>query len=180
MAKVDPQSAREKALSSFRRGARQEALAEFELALAGFKKRDDELGQAEVLNDMGVLYRLNGQTQAAIDALRQSETIFSQLGEHNRRGQSLGNLGDAYAGNRQRDEAARCYSDAAALFASDGDREKQSQVLRAFSLLRLRQGRWLEALMRMEESLSVRPRLGLGALLFRGMLRFALRLLTGG
>ena len=43
----------------------------------------------------------------------------------------------------------------------------------------LRQGGWLEAMMRMEESLTVAPRLGPGKWLLRILLRFALGLLNG-
>ena len=59
-----------------------------------------------------------------------------------------------------KEEAARAYSTAISLFAEVGDKHKQSQVLRALSLLRLRQIRWLEAMIHMEESLRVRPRRG--------------------
>jgi tetratricopeptide (TPR) repeat protein len=178
MSASPPQVLKEKALRSFEQGAYQQALAEFQLALTAFAKDGDEIGQAEILNNLGVLHRLLGKTQSAIEALRQSEVIFARLGDEDRQGQALGNLGDVYASGRQRDNAARCYSDAAAIFARVGDGERQSQVLRALSLLRLRQGKWLAAMMHMEESLRVRPRLGPLQLLFRGLLRFALGLLT--
>jgi tetratricopeptide (TPR) repeat protein len=180
MTESTPQALKEKALRSFQQGASQQAMAEFQLALTAFEEVEDEFNQAEILNNLGVIYRLQGEPIAAIDALRRSEAIFARLDEQNQRGQALGNLGDVYAGDRQREEAARCYGSAAAIFAQDGDSERQGQVLRALSLLRLRQGKWLAAMMRMEESLRVRPRLGPGQLLFRSLLRFALSLLTGG
>ncbi|HUM71194.1 MAG TPA: hypothetical protein PLK31_20370, partial [Chloroflexota bacterium] len=61
-------------------------------------------------------------------------------------------------------------------FAQLNQRQKQSQVLRTYSLMRLKQGQWLEAMMRMEESLAVRPRLGPLRWTFRALLRFTLSL----
>jgi hypothetical protein len=88
-------------------------------------------------------------------------------------------MGDLYAGMGDKELAARYYSDAAELFAQCDDAQKQSQVLKALSLLRLRQGQWMAAMMHMETSLSVKPRRGLFGSLFLGMLRFALSLFGG-
>jgi tetratricopeptide (TPR) repeat protein len=177
---VNADGLKEEGLALFKRGETDRALIKFEEAVEAYADVEDDVGQAESLNNIGVIYRLKRKPDAAIDALRRAEAIFARLGDLQRRGQVLGNLGDQHADKRQRDEAARCYSEAAALFSKAGDPDKQSQVLRALSLLRLRQGRWLDALTHMEESLRVRPQIGLGQRLFRGLLRFALGLLTGG
>lgn len=162
-------------LRLFQAGAYDEAVAAFEAAKTAYADADDAAGQGEMLNNIGVIRRLQGKRELAQSALTEAITLFVQAGDRNRQAQALGNLGDVYA-TKDRVEAARCYSDAAQLFAEDGDREKQSQVLRALSLMRLRQGRFLDAMMRMEESLSMRSRLGPFPWLFRGMLRFALKL----
>lgn len=180
MSTSNAETLKQEGMKLFKRGEYDEALAKFEMAAKAYESEEDDLGQAEVLNNEGVVYRVQGQPGLAISALREAETIFARLGASNERGQVLGNLGDLYAANRDRDEAAKCYSESAAIFAEHGDAEKQSQVLRALSLLRLRQGKWLAALMHMEESLKVRPRISLPARLFRSMLRFALALLTRG
>lgn len=174
-----PDELKEEGLALFRRGANVEALAVLATAVSAYAAQGDEASRAEMLNNMGVIYRVQGEWETAVATLQNTLTIFTQLGDVNRQAQTLGNLGDLYAAQKQRDEAARCYSQAAALLAQGGDAWKQSQVLRALSLLRLRQGRWLVAMMRMEESLSVAPRLGVGKWLFRGLLRFALGLFGG-
>jgi tetratricopeptide (TPR) repeat protein len=110
----------------------------------------------------------------ALQILRQAEKIFGEVGDYNRQAQALGNLGDLYAAKRQREEAARCYSDATALFAKTNDTARQSQVLRALSLLAIRSGRWLEAMARMEESIRVNPQPSLGQRIFRWLLRFVM------
>ena len=68
----------------------------------------------------------------------------------------------------------RCYSQAAALFAQSNDPAKQSQVLRAMGILAIRNGRWFEAMSRMEESIRINPRPSLGQRLFRWLIKFVL------
>ena len=177
MSAVIPDNLKAEGLHLFQRGLYDQALTKFEAAVHAYAADGDETGRAEMLNNLGVIYRLRGDRQAALAALSEAETIFSRVGDPNRQAQTLGNLGDLYAAGRNKQEAARCYSDAAALFAQVGDPLKQSQVLRALSLMRLRQGQWLEAMVRMEESLRVRPRISLPQRLFRALLRFALGLL---
>ncbi|MCB8966969.1 MAG: tetratricopeptide repeat protein [Ardenticatenaceae bacterium] len=162
-------------LRLFQAGAYDEAVTTFETAVTAYKTAGDMAGQGEMLNNIGVIRRLQGKREPAQTALTEAAALFVQVGDRNRQAQALGNLGDLYAA-KDRTEAARYYSDAAQLFAEDGDREKQSQVLRALSLMRLRQGRFVEAMQRMEESLAARPRLGVFPRIFRSLLRFALKL----
>jgi len=164
-------------LHLFEQGKRDEALAVFETAVTAYAHEGNEDGRAEMLNNIGVIQRVKGNSQAAISALTEAGEIFSQIGNTDKQAQTLANLADLYAFTKHQDDAARCYSEAAALFAQIGQRENQSQVLRTYSLMRLRQGQWLEALMRMEESLSVKPHLGPLRWTFRSLLRFTLGLL---
>ncbi len=169
---------KDEGLSLFNRGAYYPALDKFQSAMEGYNMEENQLGQAEMLNNIGVIYRLQGNFQDALSSLAQAEAIFARLDQYNQQAQALGNLGDLHTAGQDKDKAAVYYSNSAELFAKDGDGEKQSQVLRALSLMRLRQGRFLEAMMHMERSLAVRPRPGLSQRLFRSLLRFALRLLS--
>lgn len=174
-----PQDLKEEGLRLFQQGKRSEALAVFEQAAAGFAAQEDVVSQAEMLNNIGVIQRVQGQMEAAVATLTQAADLFNQIGDASRHAQTLGNLGDLYAGQKNYTEAARHYSNAAAQFAQSNEKEKQAQVLRALSLMELRRGQWLAAIMRMEESLQARPRLSLPQRLFKWLLRFANRLLGG-
>lgn len=165
---------KEEGLRLFSQGRQEEALTVFETAVSLSQKLGNEAGQAEMLNNIGVIQRVRGKFDEAQAAFTQAEAIFSRLGDEAGQGQVLGNLGDLYVSWRKKEDAAQSYGRAAAFLAQSGDHEQQSQVLRALSLLRVRQGRWLEAMMHMEESLSIRPRLTLWQRLFRLFLRFAL------
>lgn len=168
---------KEEGLRLFQAGDYEGALAQFETAVSAFAAANNLTGQAEMWNNIGVIQRMRGKRDLALPALTQAADAFAQLGDANRQAQALGNLGDLHGFGKKPEEAARCYSDAAALFAQDGDRDKQAQVLRALSLLRLRQGKVMQAMMHMEESLTANPHAGFFGGIFRGLLRFALKLM---
>lgn len=174
-----PQALKEEGMHLFKQGKRQKALALFEQAAAAFAAEEDIGNQAEMLNNIGVIQMVHDELDTAVTAFTQAVTLFEQIGDKNRQAQSLGNLGDLYARQKDYTEAARHYSNAAAQFAQINEKTNQAQVLRALSLMELRRGQWLAAIMRMEESLAVRPRLSLPQRLFKWLLRFTTKLLGG-
>ncbi|MCA9873779.1 MAG: tetratricopeptide repeat protein [Anaerolineales bacterium] len=176
MEAVTAESLKDEGLHQFQRGEYETALETFDTAVSAFAAADNLTGQVEMYNNIGVIHRLRGHYDEALQALDKAQALCDTAGDDNRRAQVLGNMGDLYKDRGDRDQAARCYSDAAALFAQTGDRDKQSQVLRALSLMRMRQGSWYEAMLRMQESLTIKPQRGLFGGLFLVMLRFALRL----
>jgi len=176
---LSPQELKDEGMRLFQQGRHKDALAAFEQAAAAFAAQKDMGNQAEMLNNMGVVLRVRGEMDTAVTTLTQAATLFAQIGDNTRRAQTLGNLGDIYAQQKKYTEAARHYSDAAAQFAQSNEKENQAQVLRALSLMELRRGQWLAAIMRMEESLQARPRLSFPQRIFKWLLRFANRLLGG-
>lgn len=185
---------KQEGLTLFNQGQRQAALAKFQAAAQFYQQSDNLAGQAEMLNNIGVIYRLERQWNQAADALNRAQETFAALGDAGREGQVLGNLGDLYAARKELDQAARCYSEAAALFAqvidappakSDVELDDlpdpawmQSQALRALCLARLRQRRIIEAIVYWEQSLAAHPRPGPLRQLARLLARLAL-LLSG-
>jgi len=174
-----PQEFKDEGMRLFQQGKHQQALAAFEQAAAAFAAHEDVGNQAEMLNNMGVVLRVQGKMDTAVSTLNRAADLFAQIGDHNRHAQTLGNLGDIYAQQKNYTDAARHYSDAAAQFAQSNEKANQAQVLRALSLMELRRGHWLAAIMRMEESLQARPRLSFPQKIFKWLLRFANRLLGG-
>ena len=165
-------------LRLFQQGKLPEAAAQLQAAAAAYAS--EPLHRYETLNDLGVVYRVQRNWAAAAAALEEAAAGFALAGDVGRQGVALANKGDVYAAQRQRQQAEACYSQAAALLAQAGDRVRQSQTLRAWSLHHLRWGHWWAAITLMEQSLSLRRRLGVGGWLLRGLLRLALRLLSGG
>lgn len=173
---TDPDGLKEEGLKQFQRGEMDDAVATFETAVSAYAAEQNPVGQAEMLNNIGVIHRMRGNHDESLEAFTTADTLCQQANDVNRRAQVLGNMGDLYSGMGDKDTAARYYSDAAELFAQCDDPKKQSQVLKALSLMRMRQGQWMDAMIQMETSLSVRPRRGLFGSLFLGLIRFALGL----
>lgn len=176
---LSPQDLKAEGMRLFQQGSHKDALAMFQQAANAFALQNDVGNQAEMLNNMGVIQRVQGELETAVSSLTQAADLFAQIGDTNRQAQTLGNLGDLYAGQKKYTEAARHYSNASAQFAQNNEKEKQAQVLRALSLMELRRGQYLTAIMRMEDSLQARPRLSIPQHLFKWLLRFANRLLRG-
>ena len=174
---TSPEELKEFGLHQFQQGQYAQAVETFTTAVSAYHDIGDENGRAEMLNNIGVTQRTRKKNQEAIEAFNEAMSIFQEQGDLHKLAQTQANLADLYQFTKQQNKAARYYSDAAATFAQLGDKQKQSQVLRTYSLMRMRQGNWMEALMRMEESLSVRPHLGPFRWLFRAVLRFALGLM---
>lgn len=166
-------------LSLFRRGMHDEALSKFEAAAHSYGEAGDDIGRAEALNNIGVVQRVRRDWDAAEEALKESMELFAKAGDDNRLGQAMGNMGDFYAFRGQADEAARHYSDGAELMAKTGDGERQAQLLRALSLLRLRERQVVEAVVLMKQSLEARPQLNIFQRVFLALIRFTERLMGG-
>jgi len=128
-------SLKEEGLKLFQRGARDEALAVFEKAADAYALDGSSTGEAEMRNNMGVIYRLKRDWPAAFDALNKAEAGFQEAGENKRRAQVLANTGDLAASMRNYEDAAGSYSQASELLAGESEGDLQGQVLRAFSSL---------------------------------------------
>lgn len=170
---------KEEGLKLFQQGSHDAALAKFQAALEAYTADNDQTGRAEMFNNIGVIHRIYRNWGEAIAAFSQAETIFKTIGDDNRLGQVWGNLGDLYAFQGEREKSAGYYSDSAEAFARAKDHGRQSQVLRALSLLRLRQRRFVEAMRLMEMSQSILPQPNLLQRFWRALLRFALGLFGG-
>jgi tetratricopeptide (TPR) repeat protein len=175
---------KQEGLMLFRRRLYDEAVTTFHTAADAYARAGDAGGRFEMLNNIGVAQRLQHRWPASLESLEKAREGFAGLGERVRQAQVLANVGDVYADQRNWEGAVQYYSDSAALFAeatgTAEERQMHGQVLRAMSLARLRQRRWLDALTFMEQSLAARPRLGPHGWFFRGLIGLALRLLGGG
>ncbi len=176
---LSPNDLKAEGMRLFQQGSHNDALVMFQQAADAFAAQNDVGNQAEMLNNIGVIQRVQGKLETAVSSLTQAADLFAQINDTGRQAQAQGNLGDLYASQKKYTEAARHYSNASAQFAQINEKEKQAQVLRALSLMELRRGQYLPAIMRMQESLQARPHLSIPQHLFKWLLRFATKLLRG-
>lgn len=170
---------KQEGLNLFQRGLHDEALAKFEEATASFESVGDSIGQAEMLNNIGVVHRVKQNWPEATAALTKARAIFAEVGDTNREAQTVGNLGDFYQYSGDTDKAAKAYSDSAELFARCEDAEKQSQVLRQLSLLYLRKRQMMQSIHVMDQSYKVKPSLNIFQKMFHGLIKFTMKLFRG-
>lgn len=179
MVDISAENLKQAGLAQFRSGAYREALATFEAAVQAYGVEGDTAGRAEMLNNIGVVHLKQRNYEAAVSALNEAQTAFAEIGDVDRQAQTLGNLGDLFAARRRYKEAGNHYSNAAQLFAQIGQKRKKADVLRAYSLMAIRQRNFIAAINLMAESLRVRPNRSLGQQLFYLLLRIVLRLMAG-
>lgn len=176
---TERQVLREEGLRHYRQGAFDEAIACFSEAHSLCIERGDQHGAAEVLNNLGVIYYQQGRWSEAAEALGEARQAFIAMEDADGQAQTLGNLGSLYRASGQLEKAAQHFKDALALFHQLGDRQAESVTWRALSTIRLRQRRWLEAILAYDSGLSCLKQLSLGQRLLHFLLEWLLSLLSG-
>lgn len=176
---TEPQVLREKGLHHYRQGALDEAIACFREAHSLYIEQEDRHGAAEVLNNLGVIYHQQGRWSEAAETLEKARQVFIAMEDKNGQAQALGNLGSLYRASGQLEKAAQHLKDAISLFHQSGDSRAESVTWRALSTVRLRQRKWLEAVLAYDSSLTCLKRLSWGQHLFHLLLEWLLRLLSG-
>jgi len=125
---------KEEGLRLFQEGLYEEAAAEFRKAQEMFAAEGNEIELAEMVNNLGVIYRMQGKWEEAIAVLDEARAAFVRLGDRDREAQTLGNLGGLYASKGERDKAKECLRQAADIFAELGDTQCQGETLLALGL----------------------------------------------
>lgn len=132
--KHSAQELKQEGLRLFEEGLYDEAGETFEQAREMFVTAGEESEAAEMVNNLGVIYRLQGKWDEAIASLEDARAIFARLGDQEREAQTLGNLGGLYSSKGERDKAKECLRQAADIFAELGDEQHQGETLLALGV----------------------------------------------
>jgi tetratricopeptide (TPR) repeat protein len=120
---------KEEGLRLFEEGLYEEAAERFGQAQELFAAEGDGVEAAEMLNNLGVVYRLTQQWDQAQMALEEAKAAFARLGDRNREAQVLGNLGALLAGQGDRLRAQEYLRRAAEVFEELEDMQRQGEAL---------------------------------------------------
>ena len=161
----------------YEEGLYDEAIAKYEQARKAFVAEENEVEAAEMINNLGVLYRLQHKWDEALSALEEARSIFVRLGDRSREAQTLGNMSVAYTGLRQREKAQECLRQAADIFADLNDKERQSEVLLELGTQMWKTGDRQAGLATYESGLQMTPKPSIKQKTLRGLLRMRNRLL---
>jgi tetratricopeptide (TPR) repeat protein len=177
--KTSAQELKEEGLRLFQEGLYEEAATAFEQAQEMFAAQGEDVEAAEMVNNLGVICRLQGKWDEAIAALEEAKEIFARLGDRSREAQTLGNLGGLYAEKRERDRSKECLRQAADIFADLGDAQHQGETLLALGVQKWKTGDRTGGLATYEAGLHTLEEPTVSQKTLRGLLSVRARLLGG-
>lgn len=155
---LSPQQAELEGQQLFTQQRYQEAVDRFSLAERAYAEAGDKLKAAEMLNNIGVVYRRAGQHKEAARALEDARQTFADLDEQQRKAQVLGNLGGLYSKMKRYDQSEVCFREAVALFQELDDRGSHAEALRAMAIMQFKRGQRSKALTTYEDALYFLPK----------------------
>jgi tetratricopeptide (TPR) repeat protein len=133
-------------LDAYRMGDYEEALEALVRAREFYAESGNRVKEAEALNDAGVVCIQLEEWDQAKRYLDEALIIREALGERSAQGMTLGNLGMLYERMGEKEQAAQVYEQAIEIFRELGERGNEKAVARQLSGLKLKKGRFLEAL----------------------------------
>jgi tetratricopeptide (TPR) repeat protein len=159
-------------LELYKDGAPKDAAGPLKQALDAFLAQANETRAATVANDLGVVYYVIGQRDDARQYFDQARVIFEEKGDLVGQAKALGNL--AQLMNRCGDKAGaeKNYERAADLFRQAKEPAFEFDTYRAYSIMLLRQGRWIESMAAYDRGLAAKG----GSGFLRALLSIPLRL----
>lgn len=176
---ANAQDVKEEGLRLFQEGLYPEAAAKFEEAQELFIDEGNEVEAAEMLNNLGVIHRLQREWDEAIAALEEARETFAEVGDHSREAQTLGNLGGLYASQGKREEAMARLRQAANLFADLGDAQREGETLLALGVQKWKAGDRQGGLATYEVGLKTLQNPTLGQRVIRFLLELRNRVFAG-
>ena len=164
-------------ITQFRNGNPEAALAKLQEALK--EAPQNSRVEAEIYNDLGVVYRELDDTDAAYDALEKAMNRFTELDDQKGQAQTLGNLGAVLEAEEDFEDAVRAYKQSAKMLEELGESEMAMYVWQAVSRLRTRQGQYIAAIGAYEEGVENMPEGSFKRKVLQKILRAPNKLLGG-
>jgi tetratricopeptide (TPR) repeat protein len=152
----------------------------FAMAARGFEESGEPINAAEMANNCSVSLLQNGDSEAALAAVGETDRVFAEYGDTRRQAMALGNRAAALAALGRREEAEKTYWESAHLLGEIGERDLRASVLQAISKLQLKEGRYGEALASMDSSLEGSGKVSIPKRLLRRLIKFPMKLLGRG
>jgi tetratricopeptide (TPR) repeat protein len=173
------QELKQEGLRLFQEGLYEEAITRFGQAQERFAAEGNEIEMAEMMNNLGEIYRRQGEGDEAKAALDEARATFVRLGDRSREAQTLANLSRLYAGRGERDKAEECLRQAADIFAGLGDAQRQGETLLELGKQMWKAGDRSRGLAAYEAGLRTLQKPTVGQKALRGLSNLRTRLLSG-
>jgi tetratricopeptide (TPR) repeat protein len=137
-----------------------DAITRHAAAARAAQRLGDRLGQANALNDLGVVRRLTGDYPAAAGTLEQALGSYRSLGDRLGQANALSNLGGVRQHTGDYPAAAQALEEALGIYRDLGDRRGQAGALGNLGGVRQRTGDYPAAAGVLEEALGIYRDLG--------------------
>jgi tetratricopeptide (TPR) repeat protein len=142
-----------KAKQAYRNKKYQEAANLFGQAAGEYASENDMLMSAEMKNNQSVAFLLDGNAQASLETVLGTDVVFASAGDKKRQGMAVANKAAALGDLKRSDEAIAYYEAAAKLLEQAGETDLRADVMRSIATLRVRQGKFTDAVMSMQDGL---------------------------
>lgn len=130
------------------------AIKGFEAAHKHYLNEGDELNAAEMANNLSVALLQRGKKAQALEIVQGTEQVFEKHDDVFRQAMALGNYASALEATKNFKEAELAYQKSADLFEQLGETEYRTTVMKSLAALQIRQGKQLESILSMQQSLS--------------------------
>jgi tetratricopeptide (TPR) repeat protein len=135
---------------------------------------------AEMQTNIGLVHRVLGEHQQALDMMQSALTIFQELEDPVRVAKVLGNIGGVYAALGDKEQAYNCYRQAADVFEEQGEKKLYGETLIAMGDLQVRDGKLLVGAATYEAGLEQLDNLSASQKVLKGLLGIRNKLVGGG
>jgi tetratricopeptide (TPR) repeat protein len=174
------QQLQEQGVKLFQQKDYEEAARLFNQAQAAYEADGQRDMVAEMQTNIGLVHRVLGQHQQALDAMHEALTIFQELNDPMRVAKVLGNMGGVYAGLGDKEQAYNCYRQAADIFDEQGDKKLYGETMLAMADLQVRDGKLMAGAATYEVGLENLDELSAGQKVIKGLLGIRNKLTGGG
>ena len=135
---------------------------------------------AEMQTNIGLVHRVLGEHQQALDMMQNALTIFQELQDSMRVAKVLGNMGGVYAALGDKEQAYNCYRQAADIFEEQGDKKLYGETLIAMGDLQVRDGKLMVGAATYEAGLEQLDHLNTSQKVIKGLLGVRNKLIGSG
>ena len=130
-----------------------EAADLFGQAADDYVSANDSLMAAEMKNNQSVAFLQAGNAQASLEAVHGTDEVFASAGDKRRQGMAVANKAAALGDLKRKEEAIACYEKSATILEEAGEPDLRADVMRSIATLRVRQGKFTDAVVSMQDGL---------------------------
>lgn len=143
----------EKAKQAYGNKKYNDAASLFGQAADEYSLEEDVLTAAEMKNNQSVAFLQAGNAQASLDAVLGTDEVFAAAGDKRRQGMAMANQAAALEDLKRKDEAMNLYEKSVEILEEAGETDLRADVMRSIASLRVRQGKFVDAVMSMQDGL---------------------------